>query len=195
MTLYIISQVLYALGISIEAVSKAMKRQRLIILLMTIASIFYVGSYLCLQSPMGAVANGLTLVRGIIYIFLAKRNKPYKDYLIPIFCILTALSVAVWYFWTGPLDLFLFFGVCFSTIALAFRNTLYLRILLICSASLWAVYNCIITAYVNMTFDIVSIIIVLVAMIVYDIKPKLHIETSQTQLQANLIVKEKETED
>ena len=173
MELYIISQVLYALGIAIEAVSKAMKKRRLIILLMTIGSVFYVGSYLCLQSPMGAVANGITLVRGIVYILLARKNKPYKDYLIPIFCILIALSVTVWYFWTGPLDLFLFFGVFFSTIALAFRNTLFLRIFLMCSAGLWAVYNCIITAYVNMTFDFVSIGIVFVAMIVYDIKPRL----------------------
>ena len=188
MALYIISQVLYALGIGIEAVSKAMKRQRLIILLMTIASVFFVGSYLCLQSPMGAVANGLTLIRGIVYLLLARKNKPYKDYLIPIFCILMALAVAVWYFWTGPLDLFLFFGVCFSTIALAFRNTLYLRIFLICSASLWAVYNCIITAYVNMTFDIVSIIIVIVAMIIYDIRPRM-----KKPQQDVMIEKKKET--
>ena len=172
MTLYIISQIMYVMGVCVDTVCKALKSQKMIVFFTAFSSVFYILSYIFLRSPLAAIVNSILLVRAIIYIYLSRGNKPFKDYLWVIVTVMLAVSVVYVFYWSGPLDLLMFFGVLFSTLALACRNTLFLRLGLIISAILWSAFNGMLHAYVNMSMDLTNLVIVVVAIFVYNVPHK-----------------------
>ncbi len=169
MALYILSLVFGAIGTAIDLFSKMMKSKKFIIVYMTLASLFFVVSYICLRNPLSAIANGINLGRGIIYLMLIKENKSYKHYIAPVFILLTAFIIPFIFLWTGPMDLFLLFATVIATIALAFKSTLIIRIGLILNSSLWAIYNLYIKSYINLICNLGSIAICIGAIIVYNV--------------------------
>ena len=172
MTLYIISQIMYVMGVCVDTVCKALKSQKMIVFFTAFSSVFYILSYIFLRSPLAAIVNSILLVRAIIYIYLSRGNKPFKNYLWVIVTVMLAVSVVYVFYWSGPLDLLMFFGVLFSTLALACRNTLFLRLGLIISAILWSAFNGMLHAYVNMSMDLTNLVIVVVAIFVYNVPHK-----------------------
>ena len=169
MILYIISQIFVGIGMLIDLASKTMKSKKLILLFTTMASLFYVLSYVCLQSPLSAIANSINLVRGIVYLYLGHKNLSFKYYLIPMFLLTSCMTIAIAFYWSDPKDLFVFSATILVLIALAFKNTLIIRLGFATAGCLWLYYNFSLHGYVNMTCDILNLTVVLSAVVYYNI--------------------------
>ena len=167
MALYIASQLLFAVGMIIDIGSRIMKNKKYMLLLMAIASIFYVASYICLKSPLSAISNGLNLIRSFVYLFLEKKNKSFKYFILPIFLILASFTTAQVFYWNSLLDMFIIAAMFSSTIFLAFKDTFIIRIGLTFTITMWAIYDFTLHAYVNMACDILNIIILIFTLIYY----------------------------
>lgn len=169
MALYIISQVLMGLGMTIDLSSRIMKSKKFILVYMTLASVFYVSSYLCQNSPLPAVANACNLVRGISYLYLDKKAMPFKYYLIPMAIIFCGFGVAIGFLWRDNMDIIMIISILLCTICLAFKNLLVVRIGLIANSSIWIAYNAYIASYVGVACNVLNIIFVIAAIISYHV--------------------------
>lgn len=168
-TLYIISQVCTIIALTVSLTGKLMKNKKYILFFITVSSLFYVLSYVFLKSPLSAIINGVALVRGITFLYMDKKNINYIFYLIPIFVMLTSIAIAIGFLWSGYPDILIFIGFVITSFALAIKNTFLIRIGLILNSVMWAINNIVLGAYVNLASDILNIVILTVAIIIYNI--------------------------
>lgn len=193
MTLYIISQVLMGIGLLIDLSGKIMKSKKFILIYITLANCFYVASYLCQLSPLPAVTNTCNFFRNISYLYLDKKKKPFKYYLIPMAIIFTSFGLALGFLWRNPMDLMMLASILICTICLAFKNLLIVRTGLIANSLMRLPYNIYIASYVGAATNIVNIACVLGAILYYHvISPK---KKAKAAKQENEEIKLTETTD
>ena len=90
--MYITSQVLVFVGLIIDLIGRCLKHKNQILFFNVTASLFYVSSYLFLQSWLGAIANGLNLIRNIWYMRLDEKEYKPVSYVLPA-CLVTSIFV------------------------------------------------------------------------------------------------------
>ena len=169
--MYITSQILVFIGLIIDLVGRCLKNKKQVLFFNIIASLFYVSSYLFLQTWLGAIANGLNLIRNISYVIFDIKQKPYWVYLIVIVTSISIFSVVLSILWTSTLDLFLLISVIITTIGFSFKNVLLTRLTILTNSLLWAVYNFSVKGYVNFACDLIGLSIVIASLTVYHIAP------------------------
>lgn len=169
--IYIISQVLAIIATSIDFFSRALRRKRGILLFNVCSTIVCVTSYILLKSPLAAIANFILIVRGIVYLYLDKNDKPFGYYALTFSALIAVMAASLGVFWKDPWDLLMLASVCICTICFAFKNMYVVRISMIVSSVMWFTYNATLHAYVNMACDCINISIVLGAMLIYQILP------------------------
>ena len=185
--MYITSQILVFIGLIIDLVGRCLKSKKQVLLFNTIASIFHVSSYLFLQSWLGAIANGINLVRNVCYVNFDKKNASYHIYLITIVLSILVFSISLTFLWTSALDLFLLASVIITTVGFSFKNVILTRISIMTNSSLWTVYNLSIKGYVNMACNLVGIIIALGSLIIYNIIPKIKKNKNKSEQKDEII--------
>lgn len=169
--MYITSQILVFVGLLIDLVGRCFKHKNQILFFNVTASLFYVSSYLFLQSWLGAIANGLNLLRNIWYLRLDEKEYKTSYYIFPI-CIITGLFVvSLGIFWKSALDLILLLSMLLVTIGFSFKKVLVVRLTIVANSIVWAIYNFSIGGYVNFACDMIGLTIALVAIIYYHCIP------------------------
>lgn len=171
--MYILSQISVAIGMIIDLSGKLMKSKRLLLLFMAIASIFYCISYVLLSSYLPAIMQILLLARALWYMVLDEREFPIKNYFIPFSLINSLFVVALIFFWENIMTLVLVFAMFILTFCLIFKNLVFIKISLIINSILWCTYNFTIRGYVNMSVDLISIVLLLISLFIYDILPSI----------------------
>lgn len=171
--MYITSQVLVFVGLIIDLIGRCLKNKKQVLEFNICASIFYISSYLFLQTWLGAIANAINFLRNLHYVFLDKKGNPYYHYLIPMTLAIVVFISCLICFWTGTLDLFLLASVIITTVGFSFKRDLLTRITILINSLLWAVYNFSVKGYVNFACDLIGLTIVIVSLIIYNIIPKI----------------------
>ncbi len=166
--IFILSQVCAFIGVAISLAGKMMKNKKYLLLFSTVSSIFYVLSYSFLRAPISAILNGLAIIRAVSFMIMDKRNLPFKYYLIPISILFIAIAISMGFLWEGYSDVLIIIGFVESTLALAIKNTLFIRLGLILNSLMWMINNIILSAYVNLATDILNILTLIVAIIIYN---------------------------
>lgn len=169
--MYITSQIIVFIGLIIDLGGRFFKSKKMVVLSNVIASLFFVVSYIFLQSWLGAVANTLNLVRNAWYVHIEEKQKPHKAYWGPVLMVFVCFIPILILCWNSALDLFVLFSLCITTFGFLFSNVLYVRLAIIMNGLLWAVYNFSIQGYVNLICDISSIMITLISLIMYHVIP------------------------
>ncbi len=167
--LYIISQVLVAIGIVFDFIGRTTKTKKSIISFMVIASIFYVLSYFFLLRPLPAIFNALCIVRGVVFLYLDEKQKSLTPYIITSIILLTLTCVSVAVYWNNVLDVFMIVSMLLLLFIFTFKNTLIIRLGLIGNFVLWMTYNFSLSAYVNMASDTLQVIPTIASLIWYDL--------------------------
>ena len=169
--MYILSQVSVGIGMVVDLVGKVMKNKKLLLLSMAISSVFYSISYILLSSYLPAIMQILLLVRAVWYMYLDEKQKPIKYYLLPFTLVNAIFVVSVVFFWENAMTIVLIIAMFILTFCLMFKNMVFIRILLIANSLLWCSYNFTIQGYVNMACDLSSVVLYLIALFVYNIRP------------------------
>lgn len=169
--MYITSQILVFIGLVIDLTGRCLKRKKNFLFFNVTAPLFYVSSYIFLNSWLGAMANGLNLIKNCFYIYFDKNSKNYKYYILTMVVIIAVFSVSLFIFWKSVLDLFLLASLIILCVGFAFKKILIARITLILNSLIWLVYNFSLKGYVNMICNLSGIVISLSAIIIYDCVP------------------------
>ncbi len=171
--MYIISQIIVAIGMIIDLAGKLMKTKRLLLLFMVLAPAFYSLSYFILENYLPAITQILLLIRAVWYLRLHEQKKSPKHYILPLILINSLFAVVLAFFWQGPINIVLIFVMLVSTVCLIFENMLFIRCSLICYSLLWISYDITVKGYVKMTCSIVTICLLIVSIIIYEILPRI----------------------
>ena len=164
--LYII---LVAVAFIVENVGQMMKSKKYIIAFITVASLLYAASYVCLQKPIPMIANLFNLYRGIEFIDLEKHNKPYTSYILPSIIIIGGVALSVGLLWSSPFDLFVLAATIIVTLTQIPKSELIVRIGLFTQLAFWTVYNIIFNAYANLISSVLKMVIIIATIIYYNV--------------------------
>ena len=168
--MYITSQVLVFVGLIIDLIGRCLKHKNQILFFNVTASLFYVSSYLFLQSWLGAIANGLNLIRNVWYMRLDEKEYKPVSYVLPACLVTSIFVISLIIFWQNALDLVLLLSILLVTIGFAFKNVLVVRLTIIANSIVWAIYNFTIGGYVNFACDIIGLIITIISLLYYRFK-------------------------
>ncbi len=178
--LYILSQVLTAIGLIIDVIGRTRKTKHSIMLFNIFATIFYVSCYVLLFSPVPAIFNFLCIIRQAIFIYFDKKNMSTKWYVLTGVVVIVLISITIGVFWSSPLDLFMIISTLILLITQTFKNTLVVRTGLIINSGLWLTYNFSLSGYVNMACDISTALPTIYALIRFNIIQKEKDEFTKT---------------
>lgn len=167
--MFIISQILAFVGTGIDLTGKVMKNKKGILICLVTGSSLFVLSYIFLKSPLPAIINGIALVRNLIYTYLNSKQKPFKSFVptLVISVLLTIIAVVI--FWNNPYDIIMIVSILLLSIGLAFKNTLYVRISLMCNNSIWIIYDLSLGAYINVACDIINVLVNFTSTMIYHV--------------------------
>ena len=171
--MYILSQVSVGIGMVIDLIGKVMRTKKLLLVFMAISSVFYSVSYILLKSYLPAIMQILFLIRAIWYMVLDEKNKKITYYLLPFFLVNSVFVVSVIFFWEGYTTIFLIVAMFILTFCLMFKNLVFVKTSLIINSFFWCAFNFTVRGYVNMCCDILSIVLLLISLLIYDILPKI----------------------
>ncbi len=167
--MYIFSQIICGIGIGFDLFGKTMKNKVFIVLFMAIANTCFTLSYVFTQNWSAACANIIYMARGFWYFFLESKKSPPKKYVLPIIVLLLSYAVSLIFFWNSWFDVFVIVATVSVTIVLAFKNTLMIRLFLVLNSACWLCYNTNAGMPVNMICDILTVLTLIVAIIVYNV--------------------------
>ena len=169
-TFYIISQVFVFIGLVIDLIGRVLNKKKYMLLFFIASFVFYTLSYAFLGSKLATISSVIGIVRGIVYLFMDKKNLAYEWYLIPMIVFNAIFVTCATLMWSGWTDIFLVLSMYLMTIILSFKNMYAIKILLAVNSCFWMFYNFTLHAYVNFACDIAAFVLVIASLIYYDIK-------------------------
>lgn len=140
------------------------KRRVTIILMQTLASVLWTTQFLLLHSIAGAILNGISILRGILYA-LKDRVPALRRFWLPAVMIAAFVGAGVFTFTVeGPISLLPTVAMVISSVALFLDRENTIRVLSLFVSPPWLIYDAMcgsIAGALNETFVIVSIFIAL----------------------------------
>ena len=169
--LYILAQVFAVLGIVFALISAIMKTKRWMLTFMLCGSLCNITSYALIMSLISVVVCVFALTRTIWYYILTHKEKATKNFLLPMCLVLIGFSICFPFLYKEPIDCILIISTYTTTIILAFRNMLAIRLGLIVSCVVWFVYDWYLASYVMVLSDVGHVVMYIIAIIIYNIIP------------------------
>jgi len=154
----ILAQSFAVLGKTIESFGLLLKNKLKMFIVIAIAGIGYVTSFLLLGSVVGAIANTITAGRYMSYYLIETHNPTKKKYGIAIILQISIIVTTVVLFWRNAYDLIIIVSVVLQAFGTAYKNTLVVRFVLIINNFLWFVFNFMLGAYINCGLEIIAMI-------------------------------------
>ena len=160
-----LGQILSVIGMVLTIVSFQMKTRKQIILMQTAGSVFFLLSYLLLESWSAVYLNVVFLIRNIVFYF-GKDNKwaEHKVWLVVLLCAVVAAGSIGFHAW---LDILPIVGSIFGTIAMYMKNENMLRLLKLGDSPCWLIYNCTVPSTGGIICEVLNIISIIVGLVRY----------------------------
>lgn len=160
-----LGQIASIIGMALTIVSFQMKTRKQIILLQTAGSVFFLLSYLLLESWSAVYLNVVFLIRNIVFYFSKdKKWAQHKAWLALLLCAVVAAGAIGFRSW---LDLLPIVGSVFGTVAMYMQNENMLRLLKLGDSPCWLIYNCTVPSTGGIICEIFNIISIVVGLIRY----------------------------
>lgn len=160
-----LGQVLSIIGMALTIVSFQMKTRKQIILFQTAGSIFFLLSYLLLESWSAVYLNVVFLIRNIVFYFgKDKKWARNKLWLVALLCAVVIAGSVGFRSW---LDILPIIGSVFGTVAMYMKNENMLRLLKLGDSPCWLIYNCTVPSTGGIICEVLNIISILVGLIRY----------------------------
>ena len=161
----IVGQILSIIGMVLTIASFQMKTRKQIILMQTAGSVFFLFSYLLLESWSAVYLNVVFLIRNIVFYF--GKDKKWAEHKAWLFGLLVAVIIAGFIGFRSWLDILPIIGSVFSTIAMYMKSENMLRLFKLGDSPCWLIYNCTVPSTGGIICEIFNIISIIVGLIRY----------------------------
>lgn len=161
----IVGQILSIIGMVLTIASFQMKTRKQIILFQTAGSVFFLFSYLLLQSWSAVYLNVVFLIRNIVFYF--GKEKKWSQHKAWLFGLLCAVIIAGFIGFRSWLDILPIIGSVFGTIAMYLKSENMLRLFKLGDSPCWLIYNCALPSTGGIICEIFNIISIIVGLIRY----------------------------
>lgn len=160
-----LGQIASIIGMALTIVSFQMKTRKQIILLQTAGSVFFLFSYLLLESWAAVYLNVVFLIRNVVFYF-SKDQKwaQHKAWLGILLCAVIAAGFVGFRSW---LDLLPIVGSIFGTVAMYMKNENMLRLLKLGDSPCWLIYNCTVPSVGGIICEVLNMASIVVGLIRY----------------------------
>lgn len=160
-----LGQVLSIIGMALTIASFQMKTRKQIILFQTAGSVFFLLSYLLLESWSAVYLNVVFLIRNIVFYFgKDKKWAQHKAWLLALLCAVVIAGSVGFRSW---LDILPIIGSVFGTVAMYMKNENMLRLLKLGDSPCWLIYNCTVPSTGGIICEVLNIFSILVGLIRY----------------------------
>lgn len=161
----VVGQVLSIIGMVLTIASFQMKTRKQIILVQTAGSVFFLLSYLLLESWSAVYLNVVFLIRNIVFYFgKEKKWSQHRAWLVVLLCAVVIAGSVGFRSW---LDVLPIIGSVFGTVAMYMKNENMLRLLKLGDSPCWLIYNCTVPSTGGIICEIFNIISIVVGLIRY----------------------------
>lgn len=161
----VVGQILSIVGMVLTIASFQMKTRKQIIAMQTAGSLFFLLSYLLLESWSAVCLNVVFLIRNIVFYFgKEKKWSQHKAWLVGLLC---AVVIAGSVGFRGWLDLLPIVGSVFGTIAMYMKNENMLRLLKLGDSPCWLIYNCTVPSTGGIICEVFNMVSIVVGLIRY----------------------------
>lgn len=160
-----LGQVLSVIGMALTIASFQMKTRKQIILMQTAGSVFFLLSYLLLESWSAVYLNIVFLIRNVVFYFSKdKKWAQHKVWLGALLCAVIAAGSVGFRSW---LDILPIVGSVFGTVAMYMKNENMLRLLKLGDSPCWLIYNCTIPSTGGIICEVFNMVSIVVGLLRY----------------------------
>ena len=160
-----LGQVLSVIGMVLTIVSFQMRTRKQIILMQTAGSVFFLTSYLLLESWAAVYLNIVFLIRNIVcYFSKDKKWAQHKLWLAVLLCLVVAAGSVGFRSW---IDILPIIGSVFGTVAMYMKNENMLRLLKLGDSPCWLIYNCTVPSTGGIICEVFNMLSIVVGLIRY----------------------------
>lgn len=170
----IMGQFLGFFGMGCTIMSFQARRKKYILLMQTIACLFWISHYFFIGSVIGAGMEFVSMIRNLLYIRKAKIS-PKVFWLVPTVSLI-AFAVITGVTYQSPVDILPFFACLAATVALYMKKENVLRVLSLATSVFWFTYNIFAFSIAGMLNEIFASASIIIALIRYA-KPKRNLDT------------------
>lgn len=161
----VVGQILSIIGMALTIVSFQMKTRKQIIVMQTAGSVFFLLSYLLLESWSAVYLNVVFLFRNVVFYFgKDKKWSQHKAWLVGLLCAVVIAGSIGFRSW---LDVLPIIGSVFGTIAMYMKSENMLRLFKLGDSPCWLIYNCTVPSTGGIICEIFNIISIVVGLIRY----------------------------
>lgn len=177
--LEIIAQIISIFGTIMNFLTYQQKKQKSAIICQLFASLFFAISFLMLGAYIGAILNGIGIVRALIFTFRQKTRAEHIAWLIA-FSILFVSSYVLLFTAFGKepkpqnfiIEILPVIGMISTTISFRCKTSKAVRAFGLISSPLWLIYNIFSFSIGAIISEVLNLISIIVGMIRFDFKRK-----------------------
>ena len=167
--LELIGQIIGIVAVVISFLTYQMKTKRGILLMLTLATVFFCAHYALLSAPIGLFLNIVGIIRNLCYCYNDKKILSSKA--VPVI-LATAMGVLGVLMWEGYHSAFFVVGLMLNTLAMGYFGPQNLRKSLLLTCTLIFIYNAFTFSIGGMINETVAIISALIGLFRYRNTPK-----------------------
>jgi len=164
----LVTQILGYIAVVLLFVSFQINDRKSILGVLVVGMVFLASHQFLLGALAGAIANGLTVVRNLV--FRQKNDAPFLNHFIWPYVFTVVLVSTSFFFWQGWHSILPALAVTASTFALWANDTKTIRVLSLIGPILWLPYAFIIQSTPTILIQVVIISSILIAMFRFDRK-------------------------
>lgn len=168
--MFYIAQGIGVIALIISMISFQQNTQKRVVTLQIVSSIFFCIHFYMLSAPLGSILNGIGIFRAIVFSNQDKAWASSKTWLFLFCAIFIVVGV---FFWDGPISLLPIIAILLTTVSFWVKNPFLVRLISAPSSPLWFIYNLAHRSYPGMITETFVLSSILIAMVRYDIVPRL----------------------
>lgn len=160
-----LGQIFSIVGMILTIVSFQMKTRKQILLMQTAGSVFFLLSYILLESWAAVYLNIVFLVRNIVFYF--SKDKKWAQHKMWLAVLLVAVVAAGFVGFRSWVDILPIIGSVFGTVAMYMTSENMLRLLKLGDSPCWLIYNCNVPSWGGVICEVFNITSIAVGLIRY----------------------------
>ncbi len=158
-------QILSVIGMILTVLSFQLKSKKQILMMQSAGSIFFLSSFILLESLSAVYLNVIFLIRNIIFYFRA--DQKWARHQIWLYVLLIAVTVAGLLGYKTLWDILPIIGSIFGTVAAYMDNENMFRILKLGDSPCWLIYNASVPSVGGLVCEAINIVSIILGLIRY----------------------------
>ncbi len=167
---FILAQILGGIALILVCIGYFLKTKSAFMIIQTIANFFYASAFFVVGAYVGAGLVMISLFRCVYLYVVEKKSFKYTLHFLPIFIVLYIITTII--FWNNPFDFMPLITSTLFTIGFTIKNLQNMRYILIIPNAILVAYNIFTTTYTSALLDLIEIIVIVVAIIKFNIDNK-----------------------